>query len=132
MEVQKTCYAPAFQAKFVDNKAFREVVQYANEKGCMRTLDSALNTLKKTNNGDITIFHGTSPDGKLFSNFRYTYRGFISRSCVNPTLNCESAAEASMDGILELSMLSKKFYSLTGRNPECHITPEDIIKTYTV
>ena len=49
MFIQKTCYSPAFKADFVNNKEFREVVKYAQENNCMRTLDGALNNIKKAN-----------------------------------------------------------------------------------
>ena len=39
MEIQKTCNHPAFTAKFVPNKAFREVVGYAKETKQLGALD---------------------------------------------------------------------------------------------
>lgn len=128
MEIQKTCYTPTFSAKFVNNQQFREVVQYAQEKGCMRTLDSALNTIKKANKGNITILHGKTSEGTIFSSFT-TGR----RSVPNNIADASSPAEASFDGILELSMLTKKFRSLLGvSNIDQNINTNSIIKEYTV
>lgn len=128
MQIQKTCYAPTFNARFVNNQAFKEVVQYAQENDCMRTLDAALNLLKKANDKDITIFHGVRGDGKIYSTF--TCR---KRSVPNNVSDAKSPAEASFDGILELSMLTKKFKSLVGASKvEQNITPETLIKEYTV
>lgn len=128
MEIQRNSYSPAFNARFTNDKAFREVVQYAQEKGCLRTLDSALNTIKKANPGKISIIQGQTPDGKIYSTFT-TGR----RSVSNMVSDAKTPAEASMDGILELSMLGKKFKSLLGVSKiEQDITPNSIIKEYTV
>lgn len=128
MQIQKTGYAPTFSAEFVNNKAFKDVVQYAKDNGCMRTLDAALNTIKKANNGKISILHGTTSDGLIYSTFT-TGR----RSVSNSILDAKSPAEASFDGILELSTLTKKFKSLLGVSKvEQNISPESLIKEYTV
>lgn len=128
MEIQRNSYSPAFSARFTNNKAFKEVVEYAEKNNCLRTLDSALNTIKKANNGDITILHGQSPNGGFFSAFT-TGR----RSVSNEVSQAQSPAEASFDGILELSFLTKKFKSLMGVSKvKQDITPQRIINEYTV
>ena len=128
MDIQRNNYSPAFNAKFVNNSAFQDVVKYAEQKGCLRTLDSALNTINKANDGKITILHGQTPDGKIFSTFT-TGR----RSVPNNVSEASCPAEASLDGILDLSMLTKKFKSLLGVSKiELDITPAKIMKEYTV
>ena len=132
MFIQKTCYSPAFKADFVNNKEFREVVKYAQENNCMRTLDGALNNIKKANPGQIRICHGYTSDGKMYSTFMIQNERTI-RSVANSTADSESTAEASFDGILELGMLNRKFRSLFGvQKVEQNITPARIIKEYTV
>ncbi len=127
MEIQRTNYTPSFSARFTNDKAFREVVQYAQDNGCLRTLDCALNTIKKANPGKISIIQGRTPDDKIYSTFT-TGR----RSVTNYAGDATCPAEATFDGILELSMLGKKFKSLLGVSKiEQDITAEKIIKEYT-
>lgn len=126
MQIQKTNYSPTFSAKFVKNDAFKDVVKYAQEAGCLRTLDSALNNIAKAEGKDIRIIHGKA--GTIFSTF---IAG--KRSVSNFAGDAKTPAEATMDGILELSMLSKKFKSLMGvSNVKDNITAEKILKEYTV
>ncbi len=128
MEIQKRCYSPAFNARFKNNAGFRDVVQYAQEKGCMRTLDCALNTIKKANYGEISILHGKNPNGNMYSTFTTG-----KRSVPNNITEASCPAEATFDGILELSMLGKKFKSLLGVSKiEQNITPNSLMKEYTV
>jgi len=124
MEIQRTSITPAFTAKFIPNKAFKEVVDYAAETKQLRALDSALNNINKANDGDILITHGQTASG-VFSNFTLKRR-----SSVNLGANC-SPAEASFNGILELGQLGRKFRSLFGGNVKECISPADIIKNYT-
>jgi len=128
MEIQRSNYTPSFSARFANDKSFREVAQYAQEKGCLRTLDGALNVIKKANPGNISIIHGRTPEGKIYSTFT-TGR----RSVTNYAGEASCPAEATFNGILELSMLGKKFKSLLGVSKiEQDITAEKIIKEYTV
>ena len=128
MEVQRVEYNPSFNAKFKNNKAFQDVVQYAAENNCLRSLDSALNSLKKSNDCTIIIAHGVDNKGAIYSTF---LNG--KRSVSNSTLEAISPAQASLDAILELSWLGKKFKSLVGTSkPEQNITKDGIIKEYTV
>ena len=123
MELSKKCNHPAFTAKFIPNKAFKEVVDYAAKNSQLRALDSALNTLKKANDGDILIIHG-SKNGKTFSNFTMG-----KRSVVN--IGTNSPAEATFNGIIDLASLGRKFRSLVGGEVQEKITVNDIIKNYT-
>ncbi len=128
MEIQRINQSPAFSAKFQNNKAFQEVVQHAVNNNCLRTLDCALNTLKKADNCTITIAHGVDNNGVFYSTFLNGRR-----SVSNSIADAKTPAEASLDGILELSMLSRKFRSLIGTpQPKQNITKESIIKEYTV
>lgn len=128
MEIQRNSYSPAFSARFTNNKAFKEVVEYAEKNKCLRTLDSALNTIKKANDGEITILHGQSPNGGIYSAFT-TGR----RSVSNEVSQAKTPAEASFDGILELGFLTKKFKSLLGTSKvKQDITPQRIVKEYTI
>ena len=51
----------SFSAKFLDNKAFREVVKYADDTKQLLELDSALNRINNANQGDILLIHGNLP-----------------------------------------------------------------------
>lgn len=128
MKIQHVNSCPSFNAKFKNNKAFQEVVQYAVDNNCLRTLDSALNTLKKADDCTIVIAHGLDNNGVMFSTF---LKG--RRSVSNSISEVSSPAEASLDGILELSWLGRKFRSLVGTSqPKQNITKDSIINEYTV
>ena len=128
MELNKRCYSPAFSARFTNNRPFREVVKYAVDNNCLRTLDSALNTIKKADLGEITILHGETAKGSIYSTFAQG-----KRSVPNSVSDAKTPAEASFDGILELSMLSKKFRSLFGvKEASQNINSERIMKEYTI
>lgn len=122
MEISKKCNHPAFTAKFIPNKAFKEVVNYAKNTKQLRALDSALNTLKKANKGDILIVHGKNDI--VYSSFT------MGRRSVYNTI-AESPAEASFNGVLELAQLGRKFRSLVGGEAKEYITAKDIMKNYT-
>ncbi len=123
MEISKKCNHPAFTAKFIPNKAFKEVVDYAQKTKQLRALDSALNNLKKANEGDILIMHGSNGN-RVFSNFTMG-----KRSIYNQTAN--TPAEASLNGIIDLGTLGSKFRKLVGGNVKENITANDIMKNYT-
>ncbi len=128
MEIQRTNYSPAFSAKFINNKEMREVIQFAKDNNCMRTLDGALNTLKNVDNKAVRILHGTTSEGRMYSTFMVG-----KRSVPNNVCDVKSPAEASFDGIMELSMLTKKFKSLFGVHEATNnLTVEKMIKEYTV
>ena len=127
MQIQKACATPAFTAKFVNNKAFQEVLNYAKENNCLRTLDNALNNLATANRCSITIMHGKSPNGQIYS---CCTAG--KRSIPNCITYAKTPQEASFEGIVELSMLGKKFRSLVGDKVKHFITTDDIVKKYTV
>lgn len=129
MEIQRTIsYSPAFSAKFVNNKSFQNLVKYAQEKGCMRTLDSSLHSLSKVDNAVIRICDGTTPDGKIYSTFMSGRR-----SVPNDVFDAKTPSEATLDGIIELSMFGKKYKSLIGVSRATDsITPQSMIKDYTV
>lgn len=128
MKIQSTNSCPTFNAKFKNNKAFQEVVQYAVDNNCLRTLDSALNTLKKADDCTIVVAHGLDNKGGIYSTFLKDRR-----SVSNSVAEAKSPAEASLDGILELSWLGRKFRSLVGTSqPKQNITKEGIINEYTV
>ena len=123
MEISKKCNHPAFTAKFIPNKAFKEVVDYAANTKQLRALDSALNNLKKANEGDIFIMHGAN-NGHVFSNFTMGKRAVYNATAQTP-------AEASFNGILDLGALGAKFRKLAGGNVKENITANDIMKNYT-
>ena len=127
MEIQRTSNSPAFRANFIKNKAFVEAISCAKEQNCLRTVDSALNNIKKSNCGNIMANHGYTPDGKIYSNFICGRR-----SVVNYAEDAKTPAEATLNGIIELGALSKKYRSLMGTsNPEQKISVDSIIKEYT-
>lgn len=127
MNIQRNNYSPAFSANFARTKQFTEVVEWAEKNNCLRALDQALYNIKHANPGEITIFHGTTPDGKIFSNFRQGKRSFIAN-----TSDAKTPAEASFDGIQELGFLGRAFRSLMGTsNVTCDVTAEKIMRNYT-
>lgn len=127
MEIQRNYNTPAFQAHFARNKQFEEVVKWAEKNNCLRALDQALYNIKHANPGEITIFHGTTPDGKIYSNFRQAKRSFIVQ-----TTDATSPAEATYNGIQELGMLGKAFRSLMGKSEvTCDVTASKIMRDYT-
>lgn len=128
MEIQRNGYTPAFRANFARNKQFTEVVQWAEKNNCLRALDQALYNIKHANPGEITIFHGTTPDGKIFSNFRQGKRSFVAQAT-----DAQTPAEATFNGIQELGCLGRTFRSLLGTSKvSCDVTTEKIIRDYTV
>jgi hypothetical protein len=128
MQIQKVGYSPACKANFVNNKSFQNVVNYAKEKNSLVSLDSALNSIKKANRGTITIVDGVNPQGGIFSTF------MLGRKAIpNSVAEASSPAEATLDAIIELGLIgSKKFKAVFGNKVENHVTPENIIKEYTV
>ena len=115
----------AFSAKFINNKAFQEVVQYAKKTNQLQELDTALNKLNNANTGDILLIHGTVPGG-VYSNFNLGGRHAVQN------LGAETPAKASFNGILELAELGRKFKKLFGREVKSNIKTDDIIKKYSV
>lgn len=107
MEFQRYSAPLSFKANFVNNKAFQEVVDWAEKNNKLRALDIALNTIKIGNKGDITIFHGINPQGQIYSNFRHKHRSLINIAEKTP-------AESSYYGIINLALLGRKFKSLMG------------------
>lgn len=127
MDIQRNNYSPAFSANFAKTKQFADTVKWAKENNCLRGLDEALYRLSHANPGEITIFHGTTPDGKIFSNFRQGKRSFIAQ-----TSDAQSPAEATYNGIQELSILGRAFRSLMGTSKvSCDVTAEKIMRDYT-
>lgn len=124
MKIQKIDSTSVFTAKFIPNKAFKEVVDYAAETKQLRALDSALNNIKKANDGDILIIHGQNATG-AYSSFTMGHRSSVNL-CTNGTQQ-----QASFNGIIELGQLGRKFRSLVGGNVKENISKEDIIKNYT-
>ncbi len=124
MEIQKTCNHPAFTAKFVPNKAFREVVEYAKNTRQLAALDGALHNIKNANDGDILIIHGETPSG-VFSNFTMGRKTITNTSYKTPE-------ESSFKAILELGTLGRKFRTLVQGDVKSKVTKDDIMKNYTV
>lgn len=124
MEINKKCMNPSFQAKFVRNKAFMEVLDWAEKNNKLRSLDIALNTLKIGNEGDITIFHGINPQGQIYSNFRHKNRSLTNKIEKTPE-------ESTFYGIINLAFLGKKFKSLMGCSQiKENVSKESILKQY--
>ena len=115
-----------FKAKFVNNAAFKEVVDYAANTKKLRELDNALHNLKSANEGDILIIHGKTPAG-IYSSFRMSHR-----SVQNLSMGAETPAESSFNAIIDLSSLGRKFKKLVGAEVKTTVTAEDIIKNYAV
>lgn len=120
--MQKVSNQPAFTAKIVPNQAFKDVIKYAKETNQLRALDTALNNLKKANDGDIIIIHGKNSNGS-FSNFQMGRRSVGNKVYETPE-------ESSFFGLQELSLLGRKFRSLVGGNVKSKVTPETIMNEY--
>lgn len=128
MEIRKTAATPAFTAKFVNNESFQNVVKFAKENNMLRTLDGALRNLETANRATIRIIDGKTPNGTIYSTFMTK-----KRSVANNIAEASCPAEASLDGIIELGMLGKKFRSLLGcKEVKHYISTDEIIKKYTV
>ena len=123
MEIQKKCNHPAFTAKFVPNKAFKDVVKYAEGNGYLRQLDTALNAIKNIDGEDILLIHGKN-NGYCFSNLTMGKRTVYNAAKTSPE-------ESSFFGILELGTLEKKKKKLLGCEIKENITAESIMKNYT-
>ncbi len=115
----------SFSAKFLDNKAFREVVKYADDTKQLLELDSALNRINNANQGDILLIHGKTPEG-VYSNF------YMNKRAVQ-NLGAETPEKASFLGIIELGKLGRKFRRLIGGDvKQADIKVQDIIDKYSV
>ena len=125
MKISTNGSSPKFSAKFINNNALKQVVKFADDSNQLQRLDSALNILKNSNSGDILIIHGKLPSGSVYSSFTMNKRSVVNRTAETP-------AQASFQGILELSELGRKFRSLFGTEAKISLTTDDIIKKYTV
>ena len=114
----------SFKGKFVANKAFREVVDYAEKTNQLVELDSALNRIKNIECDDILLIHGKTDKG-VFSNFNAGRRAI-------QNLGAETPAEASFKAIVELGELGRKFRRLVGGNLKSNLTTNNVIDNYTV
>lgn len=112
----------SFSARFIDNKAFREVVSYAEKTKQLDTLDNALNRLNNANSGDILLVHGKIGDN-VFSNFNMNKRSI-------QNLGAETPEKASFDAIIALGELGRKFRRLIGENVKSTIRANDLIEKY--
>ncbi len=124
MNISTNQNQPAFSAKFVNNKAFQEVVKYAKESNQLQELDTALNRINNSNAGDILLIHGTLPGG-VYSNFNMGKRSV-------QNLGAETPEKASFNGILELSKLGRAFRRLVGGDVVSCLKEENIIKKYSI
>ena len=124
MNISTNQNQPAFSAKFVNNKAFQEVVKYAKESKQLQELDTALNKINNANSGDILLIHGTVPNG-VYSNFNMGKRSV-------QNLGAETPEKASFNAILELGDLGRKFRRLIGGAVKSNLKAEDLISKYGV
>lgn len=114
----------AFSARFINNQAFRDVVNYAEKTKQLTQLDGALNRLKNANSGDILLIHGKIGDN-VYSNFNMGKRSL-------QNLGAETPEKASFDAIIELGKLERKFRKLIGGDVKSSLNGEDLIKKYSV
>lgn len=124
MNITRNDNQTAFGAKFLNNKAFREVVKYAEETKQLQILDTALNKLNNANEGDILLLHGKTSLGN-YSNFT---KG---RRSIN-NFGAESPEKASFNAIVELAEFGRKFTKLFGTKSDSKLTSNSIINKYTV
>ena len=124
MNISANQNGPAFSAKFVNNKAFQEVINYAKESKQLLELDTALNRINNANQGDILLIHGKT-EGGVYSNF------YMNKRAVQ-NLGAESPEKASFNGILELGELGRKFRRLVGGDVKLNFREQDLVKKYSV
>ena len=124
MNISTNQNQPTFSAKFVNNKAFQEVVKYAKDTKQLQELDTALNKINNSNTGDILLIHGTVPGG-VYSNFNMGKRAV-------QNLGAETPEKASFNAIMELGELGRKFRKLIGGEVKSNLKAEDVIKKYSV
>jgi hypothetical protein len=128
MQVEKCGYNQSFQANFVKNQSFINVVKYAEKNNCLVTLDGALNALKKSNKGTICLLDGYTPNGKIYSTFMLN-----KKAIPNSAINAKTPAEASLDAIIELGFVGgKKFRELFGKRVRKNVSVNGILNEYTV
>ena len=116
----------AFQAKFMNTKSFKEVVEYAEKNNKLLELDSAFNKLHNVQGQDILIIHGQTPAG-IYSSFRMG-----NRSVQNLSMKAKTPQESSFNAILELSELGRKFRKLLGGEVKTDLSAEQVISKYSV
>lgn len=128
MEIQKTCYAPSFSAKFASNKFVQEGILYASNNKCLRTLENSLHNLSKADDGIITTIAGKTKDGHMFCNM------MCGKKTVSiPVDDAQSIGELVYNGMVEIGMLGKRFRTLFNvKEPKCNIDVKDIFKNYIV
>ncbi len=124
MNISTSQNQPAFSAKFINNKAFQEVVKYAKDTKQLQELDTALNKINNSNAGDILLIHGTVPGG-VYSNFNMGKRAV-------QNLGAETPEKASFNAIMELGELGRKFRKLVGGEVKSNLKADDVIKKYSV
>ena len=124
MNISTNRNQPAFSAKFINNKAFQEVVKYAKDTKQLQELDTALNKINNSNAGDILLIHGTVPGG-VYSNFNMGKRAV-------QNLGAETPEKASFNAIMELGELGRKFRKLVGGEVKSNLKADDVIKKYSV
>ena len=117
---------PSFGAKFVNNKAFGEVLEHAQKSNKLQALESALHNLDMVNYGDIILIHGKNGE-QVFSSFKMG-----PRSSYNFANGVKDPVEVSLLGLLELGQLGDKCKKLFGGHIIYKAKAEDIIKKYTV
>ena len=125
MDISINGFNQSFNARFVNNQAFRDVVNYAEKSGKLQVLENALHNIEMANSGDIMLIHGKNGEN-VFSSFKMG-----SHSSYNFALGEKSPSKVSLSGILELGKLGDKFRKLVGGNISYKATADDIIKKYT-
>ncbi len=112
----------SFKSRFVDNKAFRDVIDYAEKTKQLDVLDNALNKIDSVAASDILLIHGQTSNG-VYSNFNMHRRSV-------QNLGASTPEEASFNAIVELGELGRKFRRLIGGDVKSNLTKEKIIDKY--
>ncbi len=110
MKILNSC-SPSFGIKIVENKAFKEVVEYSYKVNKNDILHKAINNLEHTIEGDVLITHGIDKKGKHFSQFELN-----GRKVENTPYFDETYLDATLRCIYDLSNLGSRFKTLTGTN----------------
>lgn len=124
MNISTSQNQPSFSAKFIDNKAFRDVVKYAENTKQLQVLDTALNKINNVKAGDILIIHGKNAE-EVYSNFNMGRRAI-------QNLGAKTPEEASFNAIIQLGELGRKFRRLVGGELKLNLTANDLVSKYGV
>lgn len=127
MKIEKNYNNPHFGMKVSLNSNFHDVLKVAKSNNKYFELDSALNSLLHVEAPDLVIIHGVNKKNQMFSTFMCGRN-----SVVNNTIGCNTPAEASLRGLLDLvNKDNPKLMQLLKSKVKRLISEQEIISRYT-